>query len=316
MLSLVQNEWIKIFKRPGTIVMIALLLIGILVIGGFEKKNAPSTNSDAWKQASAETIKNNQKRLKESKIEDKDYKESLEKNIALNQYGLDHNINPNGGSSVWSFVKTNLMLASLTGLFAIIIASSIVSSEYGWGTIKLLLTRSISRSKILLSKYLTVIAYSVFFLAILYIFSLLVGLVLFGTGEGAQAHLAYIDGKVVEQNIALYLAKTYLFTFIDAFVVATMAFMISAVFRNSNLATGLSLFVLFSGGLVTVFLAGRDYQWGKYLFFANTDLSMYENGETLFKGMSYGFSVTVLVVYLAIFLGLAFFVFKKRDVAA
>ena len=37
MFKLVQNEWMKIFKRPGTYVMIGLLLLMIAVAGGVLK---------------------------------------------------------------------------------------------------------------------------------------------------------------------------------------------------------------------------------------------------------------------------------------
>ncbi|OAH56103.1 ABC transporter permease [Domibacillus aminovorans] len=102
---------------------------------------------------------------------------------------------------------------------------------------------------------------------------------------------------------------------VDVFIIATMAFMISAVFRNSSLAIGVSLFLLFKGPNVTYLLAMR-YEWTKYILFANTNLLQYETGSAIVEGMNFGFSIAILAVYYTAFQLLAFFVFSKRDVAA
>jgi ABC-2 type transport system permease protein len=112
------------------------------------------------------------------------------------------------------------------------------------------------------------------------------------------------------------LIKTYLLKTIDVVMMATMAFMISTVFRSSSLAIGISLFLLFVGGNATSLLALR-FDWAKFSLFANTDLTQY-TGFTppLVDGMTMGFSITMLIIYFIIFQLLAFIVFNKRDVAA
>ena len=83
--------------------------------------------------------------------------------------------------SVWGFVSDTSNLIQFAGLFAIIIAAGIVASEFNWGTIKLLLIRPIDRGKILASKYLAVIVFALMLLSVLFVFSTLLGLILFGT---------------------------------------------------------------------------------------------------------------------------------------
>ncbi|EDL62485.1 DUF2705 family protein, partial [Bacillus sp. SG-1] len=179
----------------------------------------------------------------------------------------------------------------------------------------LLLIRPISRTKILLSKYLTVLLYGITLLLMLFALSTIAGAILFGSGDGQQ-HLVYVDGAVEEQNMILYLIKTYLLKTISIIMMATMAFMISAVFRNSSLAIGISLFLLFMGGTATSFIAMK-YDWAKYSLFANTELTMYTGAmPPLVEGMTLGFSITMLIIYFVIFNLLAFVVFNKRDVAA
>lgn len=94
-------------------------------------------------------------------------------------------------------------------------------------------------------------------------------------------------------------------------MLTTMAFMISSVFRNSSLAIGISIFLMFMGNTVTLLLANW-FDWAKYLLFANTDLTQYLEGTPLVSGMTLSFSITMLVIYFVVFIGLAFWVFRKR----
>jgi ABC-2 type transport system permease protein len=315
MLNLIKNEWMKIFKRVGTWVMLGILILIIGVVGAFTKyEDSKVKETDNWKQELTAQVESDKQVLSENGM-DKYSKGMFEKNIAINEYRIKNDIEPNTKETVWTFVETNGFAVTLVGLFAIIVAAGIVASEFSWGTIKLLLIRPISRTKILLSKYITVILYGVTMLAVLFAVSFLIGLILFG-GTGQSVHLAYIEGKVVEQNMVGYLIKTYLLKSIDVTMMATMAFMISTVFRSSSLAIGISLFLLFMGANATQLLAMK-FDWAKYSLFANTDLTQYTGfSQPMVKGMTMGFSITMLLIYFAIFQLLAFFVFRKRDVAA
>jgi ABC-2 type transport system permease protein len=317
MVSLIRNEWMKIFKRVGTYVMIGLL---ILVVGGsgaitkyLDSQNQKQDQGD-WKQPLTEEVAADKQHLEQGGM-DKFSKSMIEERVAINEYRLEHNIAPNTEETMWTFVESNAGVVTFVGLFAIIVAAGIVASEFSWGTIKLLLIRPISRTKILLSKYLTVLLFGASMLVILFIFSILLGLILFGVGDQVP-HLAYVNGEVQEQSIVVYLIKTYLLKTIDVLMMATMAFMISAVFRSSSLAIGISLFLLFMGANATALIAMK-FDWAKYSLFANTDLTQYTGEmQPLVEGMTMSFSIIMLLIYFAIFLFLAFFVFNKRDVAA
>lgn len=315
MLNLVKNEWIKIFKRAGSYVMVALIILGVIGSGAltkyFEMKTDHSQSKD-WKAEVTAQIKDDEKIMHEVPAF---AKKEYEKGIEINKYRLEHNLPPEDKTTGYKFIKDNTMFISFVGLFTIIVAAGIVASEFGWGTIKLLLIRPIKRSRILLSKYLTVLIFGVFMLAVLFASSAIIGFLLFGTGNGDNIHLAYTDGHVVEQSMLWYLIKTYLLSSIDVIMVTTMAFMISAVFRNSSLAIGISIFLLLMGGNITQ-LISMKYDWAKYILFANTDLTKYVDGSPLVEGMTLGFSIIMLLVYFIIFIALAFGVFTKRDVAA
>lgn len=317
MFKLVQNEWMKIFKRPGTLVMIGLLLIMISLTGAvikYQQNKGVSHLDQNWKQTLQAEVKQSKDQLAIGKVPESQIS-NIKRNIAIKEYRIEHNLSPNVKYSMWDFVSDGAGLIKLAGLFTIIIAAGIVASEFNWGTIKLLLIRPITRGKILVSKYMAVILYALMMLVILFSFSALLGIILFGAPENAVPYLNYSDGNVTEQSMVFHLVIFYGMKSIAMIMLSTMAFMISAVFRNSSLAIGLSIFLMFTGTELTMFLAMK-FDWAKYILFANTDLMQYFEGVPMVNGMTISFSVIMLTIYFILFQLLAYVVFKKRDVAA
>ncbi|WP_066063920.1 ABC transporter permease [Neobacillus soli] len=309
MVNLLKNEWMKIFKRPGTYVMIAILIVITALVGILSKYQEQDFKADPnWEQTLRQENLALEKQMEQTKMD-------FKKEIAINEYRIKHHIPPKEKYHVWSFVKDTSQLIILAGLFTIIISAGIVASEFNWGTIKLLLIRPINRSKILASKYLTILLFALLMLGILFVFSAILGAILFGMPDKAVPYLNYYNGQVTEQNIVVHLLIYYGLSSIDTIMLATMAFMISSVFRNSSLAIGLSIFLLFTGATFTTLLAMK-FSWAKYILFANTNLSLYFEGTPMLEGMTMSFSIIMLLIYFAIFQFLAFFIFKKRDVAA
>jgi ABC-2 type transport system permease protein len=320
MLNLVKNEWLKIFNRNGTFIMIALLAVSVVCVGAFTKigetKYQQPPEITDWKDQANEEIKIYEQQLKELPSTATVQRNTAERLLEVNKYRLEKDIAPPKGNNGYAFIENSSPLIDLAALFTIIVAAGIIASEFSWGTIKLLLIRPIKRSKILLSKYITVVLFGLLMLGVIFITSTAVGFILFGSGEGNNVHLAYSGGEVVEQNMIFHLIKMYLLSSVNMIMLTTMAFMISAVFRNSSLAIGISIFLLLMGGNVTYIIATK-YEWAKYLLFANTNLyNQYFDGIPLIEGMTLGFSVTMLIIYFIFFMSLAFSIFSKRDVAA
>ncbi|MBB6453217.1 ABC-2 type transport system permease protein [Salirhabdus euzebyi] len=318
MLNLIKNEWIKLFKRTGTFVMIGLIILLLTFVGIIirsQENPDRGTGSENWEEQLQTEINNREQELKDIQNAPQSMIDSYQRDIAINKYRIEHNLSPHQDYSVWGFVYDASNIIQFAGLFVIIVAAGIVASEFNWGTIKLLLIRPISRGKILVAKYITVILFALLMLIISFAYSSLVGVILFGTPETTAPHLNYYNGTITEQNMGVHLIILYSLKSINMLMLATMAFMISAVFRNSSLAIGLSIFLMFAGGQLTAMLA-QKFEWAKYILFANTELMQYIEGVPLIEGMTLAFSVMVLVVYFIIFQFLAHYVFHKRDVAA
>lgn len=205
------------------------------------------------------------------------------------------------------FTWTESFTFFLNTIFCVVIAAEIVASEFTWGTIKLLLIRPWSRGKILLSKFLAMILFSLLGTAILTAIALLTSYLLF-PASGAAA-LGY-EALPAENSLLLLLTD-----YIELFVVMLVAFMISAVFRSGSLAIGLSLLILFTKGLFGMLFNPERFAWAKYVLFLHTDLSVYIQSPVGPGGVSLGFSVAVLAAYCLVFMLVSWWAFAKRDVA-
>ncbi|MFD2699392.1 ABC transporter permease [Paenibacillus shunpengii] len=216
-----------------------------------------------------------------------------------------------GGASThyWEGAMLTVSFISfLNTIFAVVIAADSVAGEFSWGTIKLLLIRPWTRSKILASKYVSVLLFSLLTTLLMTGLSLLTSSVLMST----EPVVSEMPGDYTPAGYALV---SWLYEYVDLFITLAIAFMVSTVFRSGALAIGLSLFILFTQGIFGLIFDPERYSWAKYILFTNMDLSQYMFGSSD-SVMSLGFSITVLVVYYVLFMGIAWYVFHKRDVAA
>lgn len=291
----------------------AILLVLIVVTSAILSHSNHRGADDNWKKEAAEAIQRNQTELAGEDLPEK-FKVQMRKDNAEWQYRLDHN-NPPTKNTLWGGTLSAAGLIMLVTLFTVIIAGDVVAGEFTWGTIKLLLIRPASRSKILLSKYLSTLIFALTLLLLLFLSALVVNGVLYGFHAIALPYLSVDQQSLVhEKNMLLHVFTTYGLKLVELIMIVTLAFMISTVFRSASLAIGLSIFIMFAGQSLTYLFL--QYTWGKYFLFANTDLTPYLEGQPLAEGMSLGFSITMLLVYFIVFNVLSWEIFRRRDVAA
>ncbi|MFC7785926.1 ABC transporter permease [Rossellomorea sp. GCM10028870] len=204
--------------------------------------------------------------------------------------------------SFWEYMRISSNLLIVLQVFCLIIAGDIVSSEFSSGTIKLLLIRPVNRMKILFSKYLTVIVIATILTTVHFVFSSILGILWF--------YDSFFDFSV---NVFI-VAGAYVLRFLELVVISSFAFTLSVLTRSSSFAIGSTIFLTFSAGTFLLVMNERGMEWGKYLLFANTDLQQYFFGTPPFEGMTFLFSVVVIMVYLIGFGGLAGWFFGRRDV--
>ncbi|MBN6185535.1 ABC transporter permease [Aneurinibacillus sp. BA2021] len=205
------------------------------------------------------------------------------------------------------FTFTILPFLSLfTTLFAIVLGAGSVVDEYKEGTIKQLLIRPVSRTAVLLAKYLANVLMLVCTAAVLGAVSCILDLCLFGTGKGSGVSIWII-------------CKAYMYNLPSIIFAMTIAFFIGTLCKSSALAIVAAILCVFGGPVFVELLPPSA--WGRYLIFTNLDIQVYDSNPLLnkgahapFSGMSMMFSLTVVLGHIAALLAVASLVFQKRDV--
>lgn len=313
MVNLVRNENMKLSHSISTWIMIAILVVITIAVGLLIRFTGSQAPTSDWKAQI--TIENQEikKNLENPEIP-QSVKNTFKKNLQTNEYRIKNDIKPIQDKSLWGFVESAISLISLIALFSIIMGGKIVANEFSEGTIKLLLIRPSKRWKILLSKYIAVIGYTLLMLLVLLLISFVVGGTLFSFKGASTPFLTNSSGVITEVNMIAHIVQLYGLQCINLVMMVTLAFMISTVFRNSAMAIGIGVFLLSVGNTVTMLLL--RYNWSKYILFANTDLSQYIDGVPLVKGMTMQFSIIVLIVYFIVFNIISYIGFTKRDIVA
>ncbi|TJY42747.1 ABC transporter permease [Cohnella pontilimi] len=213
--------------------------------------------------------------------------------------------------SVMSFEST--VTLALVTLFTVVASADSVAGEFSWGTVKLLLIRPWSRASVLLSKFVSLLLFGLFFSAVTFITSFLVNVLYFGyTGSPSDLDPSWVGHPWT------YIGLFYLYKYISLVLIVSFSFMLSSAFRSGGLAIGLSMFLLFAGGIISGILVAFDKAWVKYVLFPHLSLTPYLEGNSPIPGhpTTLGFSLAVLAVYFVIFNLVSWSVFTKRDIAA
>lgn len=186
-------------------------------------------------------------------------------------------------------------LGQFIAILSIVGTAGIVAQEHAQGTIKFLLIRSRSRGEIFAAKYAATLLYTL-------LMTLVAGAALYVAGG-----FAFGFGGTGEQWLDALKEGVYGYVYSTVYV--TLAFMIGTLTRSTGVAIGVGLAGTMFGSLMIF----KDFY--KYVLFPNANLSLYETSGPPLPGMSIGFSLIVLAVYMALFLVAGYTVFRRRDVA-
>jgi len=209
-----------------------------------------------------------------------------------------------------SYVILNSLWIHIPVLVAIV-AGDLVSGEAGRGTFRLLITRPVSRTKLLTAKYITAQVYTAMLVLFLIFMSLIVGRLFFATG----------DMIVLMETINIFDSTDVLWRFLAAYaygmvsmwVVSGLAFLFSTNATNSlgPVVASMSVLILFT--IITNFSIGIFDPIKPFLF------TTYLNGWQLFfaepldwKAIST--AIIIMVGHITVFYLAALYIFKHKDI--
>jgi ABC-2 type transport system permease protein len=323
-LPLVENEVLKLLKRRRfrVVLLILVALVGLIVFAQVKGRERFLSGKD-WRIRVQERVAGMQNALRSGRMP-KTAERWTRFEMARLQYYVDHNVDPEaitGPLFVRLFANASSYL--LLPLLALVFGSDIVSSEFSQGTIKLLLTRPVSRAAVLASKLVALTLAITLMVLTGGVVAYLFGGAAFGfRGWGAPIltgfHLsgdAFDIGTV--RSIALWKETILVFglAWFAAQSVGTLALLTSVVLRSTAAAMGTMFAALIAGTILPRVAPSWEAQ--KYLFVTNLPLPDYYSGSPPpIPGITLGFSAAVLAVWAAAGLLAAFTVFVRRDVLA
>ncbi|MFK5710454.1 MULTISPECIES: ABC transporter permease [Bacillaceae] len=310
MKGLIVNEVMKIFNRKLTWILLILLIT--ITMGSFIANKMNDKPSTDWKSETTQLVHQYEDQLKIRELSPQQYADA-ENKLEIAQYRLENNIPP-VENNPWSAMLSFSGLIEMVIIFSIVIAADMVAGEYSIGTMKLLLIRPHSRSKILLSKYIAVALFAFFMLILLVVFGYGTNALFYGMGNTHVKDLFLNhQGEIVQLNVLTQAIKMYGLSIFPIMSYVTLAFTVSTILRNNALAVGISLFIMIVGN--SMMEAAAKVSWLKYLPFANSDISLYIFHVPARPEMTLGFSISVLLAYIFMLSLISWVVFRKRDVA-
>jgi ABC-2 type transport system permease protein len=210
-----------------------------------------------------------------------------------------------------AFIILQMLIIHVPLLIALV-TGDLISGESAMGTIRLLLTKPISRTSILFSKYLAGCIYTFLLLLWMGFIALVIGKLLFGTGDLVVLNS---DGLVILQNANLGWRFLTGFTvaYLSLVTVATLSLTLSCFSENSigPIVSTMAVIILFSimGALnVEILQKIQPYLFTTHMLAWR---SFFEDPLPMDKIIS---SVTILLVHIVVLLGIAIYKFNRKDI--
>ena len=197
-------------------------------------------------------------------------------------------------------------------LLTIIVTTYIFSSEFEYGTIRVLLTQPISRNSLFTAKIVSMIIYIICFMAIVAVFALVPAVLLFGTGDV----IVFIDGIqfIQEDGFLTRFFSTIVFSIISMVAFSSLSMYLALWFKNTLTSILISLGILIVLTLLQTFVFGIFSSWQPFLFtyhFSKWQL-FFVNEVPLSSILN---SVYFLVGMCIFFMGLSYYKFNKLNIS-
>ena len=202
-------------------------------------------------------------------------------------------------------------------MIVVIVAGVSISEEFNKGTVKLLLVRPYSRTKILISKLIAVFITMLITTATILLLQFIIGGIVYGFGTYMMniVQFDFTTNSIVTLNIFAYLGLIFICKLPIFILIGTLAFALSTLFLNSPLAVALPILGYMGSDVINMIAISYKWDWVKYFVTPNWDLSQYLFGGTpMFSEISIEFSITICAIYFVIMLAASIVSFKKRNI--
>ena len=295
MLSLLQIELFKISKRPRTYIAFAAITAIVLIF-----QFAFKADGQSYMNLMLQNVQDNFE---------------LDRSKAINGYFM-------------CYIILNTLLVQVPILVALI-AGDAISGEANMGTLRLIMTKPVSRTQLIMVKFFASFLFTVFLLIWMAVMALFVSLFIFGADD-----MLIFRVKGEESQILQITKDDVLWRYFAAFgyaavaltVIASLGILLSVFAENSigPIVATVCIVIFFTivsninvpiidknvkPWLFTSYLVG----W-KGFFYIGTDVDGQPIKGSIENWAAIRNSLYILMEHIAIFLGIAIYSFRKKDI--
>jgi ABC-2 type transport system permease protein len=225
-----------------------------------------------------------------------------------------------------AYMILNTLLIQVPLLIALV-TGDLISGEANMGTLRLLITKPISRNQLLLAKFAAGITYTFFLLVWMALISLLLSMLFFGKDDLIIGKSFGVVQLVVDANgddIFWRYLMAFTLAFLALSTVAALSFMLSVFAENSigPIVSTMSIIIvctIISTMDMPLFQKINPFLFTTYMTAWKGFFNMASNDDGGIRGTVYSMpailkAAGVLIAHIILFVSVAMYSFKKKDV--
>ncbi len=295
MLSLLQIELYKIYRRPRTYIAFAAITAIVLIF-----QFAFKSDGQSYMNLMLQNVQDNFE---------------LDKSKAINGYFM-------------CYIILNTLLVQVPILVALI-AGDAISGEANMGTLRLLVTKPFSRTQLIVAKFLASFLFTIILLAWMAILALFFSLLIFGSDDllifrvkGEESQIL----QITQDDIMWRYFAAFGYATIALTVIASLGILLSVFAENSigpivatvcivlffTIVSNINVPIIdknIKPWLFTSYMVG----W-KGFFYIGVDANGQPIKGSLENWLAIRNSLYILIAHIGLFLGIAIYSFRKKDI--
>lgn len=221
------------------------------------------------------------------------------------------------------YVILQLLLIHVPLLISLI-AADMISGEANMGTLRLLLTKPVSKSSFMLAKFLAASIYTFALLLWIAILALALSISIFGTNDLILQKTSYVV-QIAQDDVFWRYIGAFCFAFLSMLTVTALGFFLSIFAENSigPIVTSMSIIIVFtilSTMTIPLFEKVQPYLFTTHMVNWKEFFDEKVNAQNVvIKGSLQNpqriiDSAIVLIIHIVLLVSAGIFVFKKKDV--
>jgi ABC-2 type transport system permease protein len=219
------------------------------------------------------------------------------------------------GNLLNGYLITYLILGSLyihIPFLIALVAGDLLAGEATAGTYRILITRPVSRTKLVTSKFAAGLLYTYSLIFWLAIISLGLGIIIFGTGELIVLKSSQII-IFAKNDVFWRFILAFLFASLSMSVVTALAFLFSSLVENAigpiiSTMTVIIVFIIISTIEINIFQTVKPYLFTTYMSSWRLFFDDKINYNEVIR------SCLILLAHVIVFFGATAFIFKRKDI--